>query len=40
MMIDGDGDNNQENGLGEPAVKCKFKAFNLYLCPKRVFKKY
>ena len=37
MMIDGDGDNNQENGLGEPAVKCKFKAFNLYLCPKRVF---
>ena len=39
MMIDGDGDDNQENGLGEPAVKCKFKAFNLYLCPKRVFKK-
>ena len=30
MMIDGDGDNNQENGLGEPAVKRKFKAFNLY----------
>lgn len=39
MMIDGVGDNNQESGLGEPAVKRKFKAFNLYLCPKRVFKK-
>ena len=39
MIIDGVGDNNQENGLGEPAVKCKFRAFNLYLCPKRVFKK-
>ena len=39
MMIDGVGDNNQENGLGEPAVKCKFRAFNLYLCPKRVFEK-
>ena len=39
MIIDGVGDNNQENGLGEPAVKCKFREFNLYLCPKRVFKK-
>lgn len=38
MMIDGVRVIDQETGLGEPAVKHKFKAFNLYLCPKGVFK--
>ena len=37
-MIDGVRVNNQENGLGEPAAKYKFKAF-IFICALNVFLK-
>ena len=36
IMIDSIRVNNQENGLGEPAVKYKFKAF-IFICAINVF---